>query len=446
LQHVFLGAALVAVACASREKTLLDQGLPEDLPRYAGRLEALKVPKGVTRLDWLSSWRLNRLDVSNAADLKRLPVLPNSLRELDIRGTSIPEPWSLPASIESFSLGGKQVRTLKGLRGTSLFALTLDDVPNLTNLEGLPVSLQKLAVTGADHLTDVNVLPPRLKELRLEETQVRTLKRLPRTLRHITLKDNLGMSVELPPFLESLAVSGQNVPVERLSFLRELEAPSLARLGVLPSFLQSFQGSALDPSLRNITPALIRLKIEGMEVTALPELPPSLEELHWPAGTELAKLPSGLKRLYIPFSPLGDLAKLPKGMVLTDLDVSGMQIMAHTLPRTLQNLKFSFYPFDRVSDLPPSLRSLDISDSPKVETVDVFSLPLIRLNISRTSVAVMPKLPASLEELDISNTPISSLGALGSLKKLRSLTLHAGQLESLTGLPESVVELYFVEL
>jgi Leucine-rich repeat (LRR) protein len=57
----------------------------------------------------------------------------------------------------------------------------------------------------------------------------------------------------------------------------------------------------------------------------------------------------------------------------------------------------------------------------------------------------MPKLPVSLEELDISNTQIKNLSDLHDLGKLRSLTLHAGQLESLAELPESVTQLYFVE-
>jgi Leucine-rich repeat (LRR) protein len=448
--HAFLAAAaLLAAACAPEEPTLLEQGLPEDLPRYAGQLEVLKIPKAVTRLDGLLSQRLKRLVARDATDLKRLPALPWSLRELDIRGTAIPEFWSLPADLESFSVGGERIRTLAGLRRAHLLELTLESVPNLTTLADLPVSLQTLIVTGADRLTSVGVLPPRLKDLRLEKTQIRTLKGLPSTLRHMTLKGNAGMTVEFPPFLESLAVDWKDAPIERLAFLRELEAPSLARLRVLPSFLQSLQGPAFDPFLRDSAPSLSRLKLVSGTAADLPDLPSSLEELHWPAGAKLDKLPPGLKHLSIPYSPLLDLAALPEGLALTDLDISGTQIRVDTLPKTLQSLKFSFYSFGVVSGLPPALHSLDVSESLRVETVDVASLPLVRLNVSKTSIAVMPKLPASLEELDISNTMISSLGDLDDLKKLkklRSLTLHAGQLESLAGLPESVVELYFVEL
>jgi len=443
------GVALLAAACSPQEATFREQGLPEDLPRHVWQLEVLQVPTAVTRLDWLSSPRLKRLVARDAAGLKYLPTLPRSLRELDIRSTSIPGPGHVPEGLESLSLGGRQVRTVAGLKSSSLLELTLEDVPNLPNLEGLPASLQKLVVTGGDLLTDAGALPPRLKEMRLEKTQIRALKGLPLSLRHMTLKDNGAMAVELPPFLESLAVKGQSVPMEQLAFLRNLDAPSPGQLRVLPTFLQSSQGPAFDPRIREIAPALILLKLEGATGAELPDLPPSLEELHWPGGTKLDKLPPGLKRLYIPYPPPDlpppDFAGLPEGLVLTDLDISGTEIRADALPRTLRSLKFSSYRFAVVSGLPPSLRSLDISGSSTVTTIEVSALPLVRLDVSETSVSKIPKLPVTLEDLDISNTRISDLSDLDGLDKLRSLTLHAGQLESLAGLPESVTQLYFVE-
>ncbi|HWM94765.1 MAG TPA: hypothetical protein VN493_28690 [Thermoanaerobaculia bacterium] len=449
LRACLAGAALLTAACASQETTFREQGLPEDLPRYARQLEVLKVPAAVTRLDWLSSsQRLKRLVASDVTGLKHLPTLPRSLRELDIRSTSIPGPWRLPADLESLTLGGDQVRAVTGL-GSSLLELTLERVPNLSSLKGLPASLEKLSVTEAPFLTHLGTVPPRLKELRLEKTQVRTLKGLPLSLRHITLKDNGAMATELPPFLESLAVKGPSVPMEQLAFLRNLDAPSLGQLRVLPTFLQSSQGPDFDSRVREVAPALIRLKLEGATAAEVPDLPSTLEELHWPGGTKLDKLPPGLKRLYIPYPPPDlpppDLAALPEGLVLTDLDISGTEIRVDALPRTLQSLKFSSYRFAAVSGLSPSLRSLDISESPRVTAIAVSALPLLRLDVSGTSISKMPKLPVSLEELDISNTQISRLSNLDGLGKLRSLTLHAGQLESLAGLPANVTELYFVE-
>lgn len=458
-----VGAALVLPACP-RKAELRERGLPEDLPDYLGQLEAIKVPAAVASLGWIPStlveldasetaitvipfghMGMERLDVHGAKDLKRLPTLPASIRELDIRFTRVEGPWRFPQDLESLALGGEHVETLEGLSGLLLLELTLDKVPNLRSSAGLPASLQSLSISDAT-FSQLDGLPARLKELRLENTQIRTLKGLPESLQSMTLTGNAVMEAELPRSLLSLTVdAGQQrlSSLDDLAFLNHLDLRAGA-LRAFPAFLRDLQVPAVGPRTQ-IAPSLRRLEITNDGVTLLPDLPPSLEELRWPGGSDLRKLPPGLKRLDIPASSLEDLVGLPPGLTLESLDVSLTRVRIDKLPASLRSLRYRFCPFGSISGLPKELRSLDLKGSRAVRVLQELPAGLQRLDVSQTSIAELPKLPDTLTELDISSTQIKNLQDVKGLRRLRRLTVHAGQMRSLAGLPGSVSELRFVE-
>jgi len=163
---------------------------------------------------------------------------------------------------------------------------------------------------------------------------------------------------------------------------------------------------------------------------------------------ELPKLPSSLKYLYIKDVPMADLAWLPP-MVET-LDATRTGIPIKKLPASLRDLRYRFYPFENadfgtVADLHEDLHSLNLEGSTQLTSLEGLRSKLQSLDVSETSLSVLPLLPSTLTELDISNTRITSIKTLKSLTpQLRKLTIHAGQLTSLAGLPESVTELRFV--
>lgn len=436
--------AVAVLGCMDRPP-FLAWGLTGDLPDYMPQLVTLEIPPTVTSLDWLPShlkeltasgasisslhipWELERLHISRMRRPLRISAFPPALRELDMSFTSVPGPSWLPESLESLTLGGPEVRTLKGLNGT-LLDLNLVQVSALTSLEGIPPAVQSLSISDALSLKELNGLPPRLKALALSNTQIRALKGLPATLQDLTLENNYHLQeVELPRFLLRLRVAGNGKsdwPIDHLPFLQALEIP--------------FARPGLPPSLR-------RLSVYGIPPASLPQ---GLAMLQWPQGTVLRNLPCQLKELDIRGTLLPNLDDLPPCLVagLVRLDISNTRIALEQLPSGLQSLRFHFYPGSRLTGLRtrlPRLRELDLSGSKALKEINDLPDHLVRLNLRETGVASLPPLPSSLRELDISNTPIKNLAGLN--KGLTRVFLHAGQLRSLKGLPDSVRALHFVE-
>jgi hypothetical protein len=428
--------------------------LPADLTDHLEHVEVLKIPPAVARLDWIPTglkaldasgapdltaipylpMGLERLNVSKAKNLAFLPTLPSSIRELDISSTAIEGPWTFPQGLESLTLGGPLVRSLDGL-GNSLLELKLEDVSNLQSSAGLPDSLQSLSISGGAKFEDLIGLPPRLKVLSLTNMQIRVLKELPLTLESLSLVDNERMEVELPAFLRSLTLDDKRRSLsgfEQLVFLNDLTLQSRLALPPLPAFLRSLAVPALGPPAQDLPPIL-------------KNLPRGLIELRWEEGYNLGSLPRNLKYLYIQKSPLSSLAGLPPAVQSLDISDAKMLTAFPKLPSTLRRLRYRYCPFNPISDLPASLRDLDLKGSRNLDRLNT-ELPMLeRLNISETSIKKLPRL-ARLQELDISNTPLRFPKGLQTLpRSLRKLTVHAGQLDTLAGLPESVKELYFVE-
>jgi hypothetical protein len=444
--------------------------LPPDLPEYLGQLQTLQVPAAVSRLDWIAPTlkeleaenttvkevpflpALERLSISSVRTLTRIPVLP-SVRDLDLRFTGFRGPWIFPDSLETLSLGGQEVTDLEGLRESSLLELTLDNVPGLRSTEGLPDTLQYFSISAAT-FSDLKDLPTDLKELRLLYTNVLQLRDLPESLQSITLIGNGYMDrkdIELPPSVLSLTVD--KVPAAaNFPYLSRLELRSPASLDMASSSLRDLQV----PMFKMLAQLSNKPSVRRLSITNSPaagekqgKFPSqrfeTLEHLIWPGAADLSDLPLTLKHLDIPGSPLPSLAGLPSGLTLTSLDVTGTNMKIAELPRTLRHLRYGFCTFPEIKGLPPGLLSLNIEGSRDVTTMERLPRGLWSLDISETSLSALPELPDSLLEVDISNSRIDSLSDLRGLTRLRKLTVHAGQLGSLAGLPKSVRELHFVK-
>lgn len=432
-------------------------GLPSDLPERIPQLTVLKLPQEVTHLEWMPAaglesldisgskvsffrvpWGLQRLDISRVHEITLLSTgsqaLPSSLRELNMSYTVIHGrgKWKFPEHLESLTLGGSNITTLKGLNGT-LLALKLEGVPSLASLEGLPPSVQSLSIVDAPALQDLAGLPPRLKLLTLKVIpNIRALKGLPETLQSLNLENNASLAqVEIPHnlvHLRAASVSNLFINLTDLRFLERLEMPELARFPAGPP--QTLRSLALGDSFKAQVP-----------------FQQGLTELQWLEGDLLSSLPCELRSLDIRRSQLSTMALLPPCLrgTLTGLDISRTSIAIRDLPRGLKKLTFRFYPEPRITGLRahlPHLRELDVSGSLALARIDELPDGLLTLNVGETRLTSLPPLPPLLRELDISNTRIKSLAGLK--EGLVKLVVHEGQLETLEGLPDSVRELSFV--
>lgn len=441
------GLLLLSLAC-NPEREFREPGLPRDLPEYLGQLRSLKLPPAVESLGWMPS-ALKELDASgtaikaipfvpmglerlvlHATPITRLTTLPASIRELDISATPLQGPWRFPPDLETLTLGGDNVVTLEGLSGSSLLSLTLAPVRNLKSSKGLPSSLLSLTIADAT-FPQLFGLPPKLQELHLRNTEIGALKGLPETLQKMTLVGNIGMEVELPRSLLSLTVDGQQgapPSLNELSFLVQMDLQARAGLTALPPFLRQLRISTLGwrPAL---PPSLRRLEIRNDWIERVRDAP---------------AIPPDLKHLDIRGSGVKDLSWLPRQVVLETLDVSSTEIPIDRLPASLRDLRYRFCGFAKVDGLPARLLSLNLEGSRRLTALGRLPAHLRRLDLSETPIAELPELPATLDEIDISNTGLRSLAGLRNLRRLRKVTVHAGQMTSLAGLPPSVTELRFV--
>ena len=148
--------------------------------------------------------------------------------------------------------------------------------------------------------------------------------------------------------------------------------------------------------------ALTYLNCSGNELTALPELPASLNTLYcW--GNELTALPA-----------------LPN--VLNNLNCANNPIEAlPELPESLMSLYYGYTQLKEQPTLPENLEVLDCSGNEFTE---------------------LPKLPASLKYLACSGNKLTNLGSVSVLTELWSLDCSNNELTELPELPENLTQLF----
>ena len=269
-------ALAVLVSCEPTGRDLQRWRLPSDLPRWAGRLTALRLPSGVDRLDWLPP-NLERLEASGAA-ITSLPPLPSGLRSLDLSYSSLRDPFGLPSTlkwldlrftkvkdfqgipngIESLAVGGKAIVSFAGIPST-LRELTLEKTPHLRDLAHLPPGLESLTLIGTE-FDDLEDLPPQLRALTLRETKIKSLTGIPGSLQSLEIVNNPQLQGEpqLSPLLSRLILELTGTDVSGLRYLTVLD---VRRAGI-------GQGS-LSPFLR----------LWRVNAASLPALPSSLRHL-----------------------------------------------------------------------------------------------------------------------------------------------------------------------
>lgn len=496
---LLLSLAFVGLNCTAKPH-FQEVGLPPDLPRYLGQIEVLQVPDTVASLEWLplnlrelearnnanirkfpflASTNLARLGLRGAKHLTSLPPLPDSLVELDIRFTEIGGRWKCSDHLEVLYLGGENVVSLEQLRNTKLLELTLEGVPRLSSLAGLPDSLQYLSIVNSGRaLSEVSKLPPNLRELRLENTQIVKVKDVPESLQSLTLIENSVLrEMAAPRTLLSLTTDqrySRPIEAQKVSafpFLGRLDWLASTNLKSLPASLVNLRIKS-EENLKDISsaPSLRHLQIlqhyvrhpvsdlqgdQAEQGEAFSELSlghlAGLEMLEWTGKEDLTTVPSGVNDLNIEWSSLKSLKDLPGSVKLNQLDISNTEIVLDSGVLGLENLhhlRCRLCSKRIVNYLPGTLQSLDLSGSRAVTGFPHGLPPQIKiLNISDTGLSTLPDLPRSLEELNISGTNITLVrgGELAPLRHLRKLTVHAGQLCSLDGLPPTVKELRFLE-
>ena len=177
--------------------------------------------------------------------------------------------------------------------------------------------------------------------------------------------------------------------------LSDIEIAQVKRMSVDYQEISSIEGI-------EFFTALTYLNCSGNELTALPELPASLNTLYcW--GNELIALP-----------------ELPN--VLNSLNCANNPIEAlPELPESLMSLCYGYTQLKEQPTLPASLNTLDCSNN---------------------ELTALPDLPASLTWLACSGNKLTNLGSVSVLTELWSLDCSNNELTALPELPENLTQLF----
>ncbi len=197
--------------------------------------------------------------------------------------------------------------------------------------------------------------------------------------------------------------------------LSDIEIAQVKRMSVDYQEISSIEGI-------EFFTALTYLNCSGNELTALPELPASLNTLDCSNNelTALPDLPASLNTLYCWGNELIALPELPN--VLNSLNCANNPIEAlPELPESLMSLCYGYTQLKEQPTLPASLNTLDCSNN---------------------ELTALPDLPASLTWLACSGNKLTNLGSVSVLTELWSLDCSNNELTALPDLPENLTQLF----
>jgi hypothetical protein len=223
----------------------------------------------------------------------------------------------------------------------------LDSVPPL------PPDITSLVISH-NPITDWRNLPPGLKVLHAEATEMRTLPaNLSKGLIELNVANNVlgGATLRFPPGLQSLDI-GRN----GLTALPALPA-SLEHLLVYRNNLRALP--------ENLPPRLWEIDASNNELTELPaRLPPGVQLLRV-AQNGLSRLPDtlpgGIRELDVSANQLTSLPVLPDSLRELEAGLNMLEELPAGLPRGLETLGAARNRLRRVPyDLPPGLTLLDL--------------------------------------------------------------------------------------
>jgi hypothetical protein len=435
---------------ASLAMSLKAWRLPADLAEKQTQLSELTLPPAVDRADWIS----DRVTTLNAAgtQIADLRGLPRTLKQLDIRDAArLNSLAGLPPHLEVLKASGKSLDEISTLP-PSLIAVELQD-SSIENLQDFPETVRSILLSGSG-VEYLPRLPRNLQSLILKNTKIRSLKGLPDNLRTLVLVSNSDLHFEegdIPLRLTYLVVDDQKdapnwIGVRYLCALSDRrEQPE----GPWPDSLSSLTLRATNLHRLPSIPSSVRVLglLDGSGGDLLSALPPELEELDLTGFRvpESVTLPGTLRAIELGGSTVNRLPALPSSLEKLDLSNTSVTDLK-MLPKTLKTLLFRGATQARLMEVEtlPVLEQLDLAGS-SVGEIKSLSPTLIWLSVRGTRVRDLPVATLSnLMDLDISGTPIGC-EILGQLpRKLRSLTISAGQLSSLENLPKSVQALHFI--
>lgn len=469
--------AVILLAEGGLWGTLLGAPLPKGLPRGLEKphreLVELTLPPSVDRLDWVPNHikvltaagctkirslkglpdSLRELDVSYT-DIQSLESAPSGLRVLDIRETRIEHLVGLPPKLESLKVANRNITRL-GKLPPSLRELHLENT-GIRDLTGIPSRLRALYVEG-EGLENLDGLPETLQSLTLIATKVSSLKGLPPSLQKLELTNNRSLrfqATDLPPLLTwlNLDLDQPSPDMSGLNYLAWYSDRRASPKRSFPSFLSSLTLRVPGwTELPNFPRSLRALGLLSATLNPLGNLPTELEVLDLTGYSrieiESLRYLTRLKRLEIDYSSLLKLPELPinlEGLVLSGTKIDDLR----GLPPKLKELVFCESGFERLNgkkDLPSSLKRLDLCKSRSLENLSFLPDGLTYLNLGGTRISRLPKLGGALQELDVSNTRIVHLDPRNLPKKLATLTVSEGQLNSLAGLRSEIKTLRIVQ-
>jgi Leucine-rich repeat (LRR) protein len=330
----------------------------------------------------------------------------------------------ISSNIERLNISGTRIKSLNGLP-LLLKQLDIRDAAEIRDLNGLPPGLEVLKVSG-QNITSVKNLPSSLVDLYLQDTSIEDLSDLPSGLKAIVLSGASFHSLDgLPATLQSLTLHGTKV--KSIKGIRD----TLRKL-ILVS----------NPDLRfeadDLPPRLTYLVVDDQVAPSWGSVS-YLCSLADRRDLPLGPWPNFLSSLTLRATNLVELPKLPPAL--------------HALGLLHCNLR-------RLGDLPSELESLDLTGFRRLE-IPKLPTGLKKLKLNESSIHRLPKLPDGLEELDISNTEITSLADMppglrilifrGSTRKrveeierlpaLEKLDLTGSALEEIGTLPKTLSQL-----
>jgi len=173
------------------------------------------------------------------------------------------------------------------------------------------------------------------------------------------------------------------------------------------------------------------LQITHLTLTSLPDLPPTLRELHCSDNqlTVLPVLPPTLRRLICGGNLLTVLPELPPTLETLTCAVNKLTVLP-ALPPTLTELRCYENELTVLPELPPTLQSLYCGEN-KLTVLPALPPTLKDLNCRLNNLTVLPELPPTLETLTCVTNKLTVLPALPP-----ALIGMACNINQLTVLPE----------
>jgi hypothetical protein len=467
----FLGLVSISVSAScwhSQQQARIEQdwGIPVTVQSTFAHLQSLELPRAVDRLGWLEASRLKKLEVSDSAIQEILAELPDTLEillaqnlrvarvdfpprliELDIRHSDLSSVEGLPETLQSLAIGGSRIVERVQLP-PNLTKLVLEEF-DPTVISVFPGSVTSLTIIGSQASTWRGDFPLLLENLEIRARRLEAVPELPANLVSLVLATNLRVRsvLELPPHLTTFESEGVGLgQIDDLLSLKSLRASGSELPGKIPESLQHlsfiFQGEA-SPVELNLPelPNLQTLALINYPGTVI-GMPSNLKELDISGSPhiQLEDLPRTLRKLVMARRESVDLSKLPQNLEF--LDISYIDTIEHSGP-ALPKLA-TLVCQGNSGTLPilgRGLKVLDVSDSPALKELPR-DLPstLTELHIRTTGITSLPmgKL-TGLEILDVCDSKIEPIKALPA--RLMGLRAHVNQLDRQIQFPNSLLHL-----